>query len=53
MSDNTTTKTEIATDRAGNTVIRSPALTKALLDSSAVRAGSVNNKPSPHIIPGV
>ena len=53
MSDNMTTKTEIGTDKAGNTMIKSPALMKALLGGSAVRAGSVNSKPSPHIVPGV
>jgi len=53
MSDNLNAKTEIATDKAGNMLIKSAALTRALFDGSVVRAGSVNSKPSPHIIPGV
>ena len=53
MSDNMTTKTEIGADKAGNVMIKSPALVKALLGGSTVRAGSSNSKPSPHIVPGV
>jgi hypothetical protein len=48
-----TAKTEIVTDKAGNTLIQSPVLVKALLETVSVRAGAVNSKPSPHIIPGV
>ena len=51
MSDSAVNKTEITTDKTGNTLVKSSALLKALLEGAS--AGPVNNKPSPHIVPGV